>query len=181
MNVLQQRDYEFLKWVQTHRLVELDLFFYWVSLSTLLVSIVLLVFIGRVCLKRKSQVLHIRYYSVLVVFVMSTLLSQLLKYIVQRPRPFVAHPDIIQLYENSTFSFPSGHTIMAFTMAFSMPYLSIKHVYVIPVFCWAFLVAYSRMVLGAHYISDILSGIGMAYVFSLLIKPIATKWIEQKG
>ncbi len=90
----------------------------------------------------------------------NTVITYALKYSVNRERPYLTYPDLnvpASLYESSA-SFPSGHTSLAFSTATA---LSIKHPkwYVIaPAYLWAGSVGYSRMHLGVHYPSDVLAG-----------------------
>jgi membrane-associated phospholipid phosphatase len=57
------------------------------------------------------------------------------------------------------YSFPSGHTSTAFTIAtmFALRYPSFPQVY-LPIFAWAATVGFGRMYLGMHYPSDVLVG-----------------------
>lgn len=89
----------------------------------------------------------------------SALLTSGIKYLVNRPRPFVSHPsEIIQRTKVGPFSFPSGHTSMAFATATAIT-LSSRNLYLaIPSYVYAGFVAYSRMRLGVHYTSDVLGG-----------------------
>jgi len=81
-----------------------------------------------------------------------------LKYLVQRPRPFVTYSTIEKYGKAGSLSFPSGHTSMAFTTATTLS-LNFPTWYVIaPAYLWASGVAYSRMYLGVHYPTDILVG-----------------------
>ncbi|AUC84299.1 hypothetical protein CW731_02845 [Polaribacter sp. ALD11] len=180
MSAFPKYDYELLKWVQINRIDFLDVFFYWISSSTFIVSIITLGIIGWLYITKKPKPFNIKYYSLLLIIIASSFISLFLKYTVKRPRPFITNPDIIQLSETSNFSFPSGHTTIAFTLAFGMLFISFKKIYLLPVFCWAFLVAYSRMILGAHYLTDILTAIIISFMLSLLIKPISTKWTVKK-
>jgi len=89
----------------------------------------------------------------------NTVITYALKYSVNRERPYLTYLDlnVPDLYESSA-SFPSGHTSLAFSTATA---LSIKHPkwYVIaPAYLWAGSVGYSRMHLGVHYPSDVLAG-----------------------
>lgn len=110
----------------------------------------------------------------------SILISEALKRMVKRPRPHNEYPgDIILRTENSGFSFPSGHTSAAFSTATALT-LSTKKWYVaVPAFAYAGLVGYSRMRLGAHYGSDVLSGIIVGIGSSLLTWQV-DKWINNK-
>ncbi|MCF7971907.1 MAG: phosphatase PAP2 family protein [Methylococcaceae bacterium] len=76
----------------------------------------------------------------------------------KRNRPEAALADFTSIITPSDkFSFPSGHTSAAFLMAtllgFFMPSVAI------PLYCWAALVGFSRVVLGVHFPTDILVGV----------------------
>ena len=80
-----------------------------------------------------------------------------LKKAVMRPRPFLEIPTLEPLIKRPKgFSFPSGHTTLAFAVAF------------IPAFLMAALVAFSRLYLGVHYPTDILGGICIGYVAGMI-------------
>ena len=90
--------------------------------------------------------------------VISAILTTVLKYAVNRPRPFVTYPDIEKVGKGGSPSFPSGHTSEAFAFATSVS-LSYPRWYVIaPSFAWAGAVGYSRLDLGVHYPSDVIAG-----------------------
>lgn len=90
----------------------------------------------------------------------TALLTSGLKYLVNRPRPYVTYPnDIVQRTKTGRFSFPSGHTSLAFATATAIT-LSTRNVYIaIPSYLYATFVGYSRMRLGVHYTSDVLGGL----------------------
>lgn len=82
---------------------------------------------------------------------------QSLKRVIGRPRPAIAERhNWARLLPADEFSFPSGHTIIAF--AFAVP---VAHFFpsLLPwlLFC-AISVAASRVVLGMHFLSDVLAG-----------------------
>lgn len=85
-----------------------------------------------------------------------------LKNLVKRTRPYLVYQDLDYLYAPpDPFSFPSGHTAAAFTMAFTAKL-------VFPV-AWPFfllialIIAFSRVYLAVHYPSDVFAGIILAY------------------
>jgi membrane-associated phospholipid phosphatase len=89
----------------------------------------------------------------------SMLVSTVLKYSINRTRPYKRHPDIQPLSSDFTPSFPSGHTTSAFSTATTLSLMYPKWYVIVPSFTWASSVAYSRMHMGMHYPLDILGGI----------------------
>ena len=82
----------------------------------------------------------------------------LIKFLVDRPRPFVENPDIILLISAPTSSsFPSGHTIGAVAMAVALYMYNKKAGYI--GFVFAAIIAFSRLYLYVHYPTDIIAGI----------------------
>lgn len=111
-----------------------------------------------------------------------------LKFGIQRDRPFVTYPnDIIKYTKAGSYSFPSGHTSMAFSTAMSMSLMYPKWYVIVPSFIWASSIGYSRMYLGVHYPSDVFAGaflgcassVGTHYLFKYLrkkyMKPMSVK------
>jgi len=94
--------------------------------------------------------------------------GDLMKEVFDRPRPFVEYPDQITSFSQPpTPSLPSGHATKS--MALAIPFV----VFVSNVPRWnmlfkatvllvAMAVGYARIVLGVHYVSDVLAGIAVA-------------------
>ncbi|PKV76049.1 phosphatase PAP2 family protein [Pontibacter ramchanderi] len=116
---------------------------------------------------KKVVSLKLKAYQYVFAMGLNILFIGLLKYTVDRPRPFVTHDTIEQIAEASSPSFPSGHTAYAFTAAI-MLVLMFRHPLLRGLLLtWALLVAYSRLALGVHYPSDVLGSmlLGSAAAF----------------
>ncbi len=109
----------------------------------------------------------------------SAIFTTILKYSINRPRPFTTYPDIEKLSDGGSPSFPSGHTSDAFSLATSLSIAYPKWYVIAPSFAWAGAVGYSRMDLGVHYPSDVLAGaiLGSASAF-LCYK--CNQWLNSK-
>jgi len=98
------------------------------------------------------------------------LFKKIMSLIYFRIRPFGALSNINKLIEKSISetSFPSGHTIVSFILAFTLLWIDRKWGIVFIIL--AFLVALSRIIVGVHYPTDILAGIATALLLSLIFK-----------
>jgi len=82
---------------------------------------------------------------------------KLLKKISQRPRPCQIEPHCWSTVSPpDKFSFPSGHTMTAFAIALVLSYF--YRGVEIPLYFMAGSIAVSRVVLGMHFVSDVLAG-----------------------
>jgi membrane-associated phospholipid phosphatase len=104
-----------------------------------------------------------------------------LKISFERERPFTTYPNEITKHTGAgSFSFPSGHTSMAFATATSLSLICPKWYVIVPSYLWASGVAYSRMYLGVHYPSDVLAGALIGSGISLLVH-YTFKMIKRNG
>jgi membrane-associated phospholipid phosphatase len=85
-------------------------------------------------------------------------ITLIMKYTINRDRPFITYPDIVKKSKAGTPSFPSGHTSSVFAAATSFSLSYPKWYIIVPSFIWAGAVGYSRLDLGVHYPSDVLAG-----------------------
>lgn len=77
---------------------------------------------------------------------------------------------------NSGFNaFPSGHTATA--VGFAAPFLFAKPIVGIPIFLAALAIAWSRMQLGAHHLSDVVTATLLALAVGLLV----LRWTQSRG
>lgn len=85
-----------------------------------------------------------------------------LKRLFRRPRPYNALAGITARTSDpslvGSFSMPSGHAALAFTLATSWSLSHEQWYVVVPSVAWAGSVALSRVWLGVHYPSDVLAG-----------------------
>lgn len=93
-----------------------------------------------------------------VALISASAVTTLLKYSIQRDRPYVTYAFIEKAGEGGSPSFPSGHTTSAFASATSLTLVYKKWYVALPAYAWAATCAYSRMHLGVHYPTDVLAG-----------------------
>ncbi|MGK4582407.1 phosphatase PAP2 family protein [Kitasatospora sp. HPMI-4] len=93
--------------------------------------------------------------------------------IVNRPRPFVDHPDLDVLVQGKegTLSFVSDHSAMSMGFAVSL-FLVNKRLGMIAG-SLALLQGFCRMFMGVHYPTDVIGGFALATAVVLLLAPIA--------
>lgn len=98
----------------------------------------------------------------------------LIQTIIHRTRPFLNSNTVTYLGSNApvAFSFPSGHSTFAFFLAYlGVNILNLNKKFRIIIYLLAFLIALSRIYLGAHYILDVVGG----SVLGLMLGMIAFK------
>lgn len=118
-------------------------------------------------------------------YVLSALITQGTKRIIQRDRPFVTYSFIEKRDDGSSYSFPSSHTSGAFHSATALSILYPKWYVIVPAYLWASSVGWARMYQGVHYPSDVLVGAvvgaGSAWVACKVRKHIEKKTARQKS
>ena len=94
--------------------------------------------------------------------------NNIVKNIVQRPRPFVTFTELqIIIPTPSEFSFPSGHTSSSFAAA-AVFYRHLPKKIGMPSVVLAGLIGFSRLYVGVHYPTDVIAGVIMGILLSYL-------------
>ncbi|GIT98036.1 phosphatase PAP2 family protein [Sulfurovum sp. TSL1] len=116
-----------------------------------------------------------RWYNDLLFYFFSVLGANIayisIKMIVQRDRP---SSDILSI---ATYSFPSGHTTMATAMALAVYLILSKRVHSLALrsvlwascIVWPLIIAFSRVYLDVHWLSDVVAGIGLGLFWVTMI------------
>jgi undecaprenyl-diphosphatase len=95
--------------------------------------------------------------------------AQVLARIVDRPRPFVAHPAVVHLFSHHAADpgFPSDHTTAAFAIGVA---LVLRHrAWGIVVLIAAAILAVGRVGMGVHYPTDVLAGAVLGTLAALVL------------
>ena len=101
----------------------------------------------------------------------NSLFSEIIKRIIQRPRP-----EILRLINESSYSFPSSHTLASVSLCGILIYIiyrsdlnkSVKAISTIILTLFPILIGISRIYLGVHNASDVLGGAILAVILLLI-------------
>jgi membrane-associated phospholipid phosphatase len=170
-------DFTVLDWLHNHIIPHSIPVLQFISYSTTIVSILMTLTVLVTSIVKKSRIIMKQFFTLAAVLIIVLIISQGLKALIFRERPFVTHPFIEKLSEAGSSSFPSGHTLEAFAVATALSILFSRKKITIPVYIWAMLVAYSRMALGVHYPSDVLAGIIIGTLIGWMIPVIFQRFI----
>ena len=98
-------------------------------------------------------------------YAVSSIIAQVLKYSFDMPRPHIYFENQLSrihyvkgIYILSVHSFPSGHTVTAFSAGVVIAYLVKNKSWAIAALLVAVLVGYSRMYLSQHFFEDVMAG-----------------------
>lgn len=112
-----------------------------------------------------------------------TILNQALKFILQRPRP-----DEYRIINETGYSFPSGHSMISMAFYGFMIYLIYNHInnkylkwiLISILSILIFLIGFSRIYLGVHYVSDVLAGFIISIGYLILFTSIVFGGKDEK-
>ncbi|GGH21452.1 phosphatase PAP2 family protein [Mucilaginibacter phyllosphaerae] len=116
-------------------------------------------------------------------YALTSLTAQMLKYCFDMPRPKAYFSDQLDkihfvkgLYILTVHSFPSGHTVTAFSAAVVITYLLKNKSWGIVMLLVALTVGYSRMYLSQHFFEDVMAG----SVIGVIITVAWLSYIDRK-
>jgi undecaprenyl-diphosphatase len=161
-------------------------------LSSYGMAVITVIFVVYLLVSQKFKSLDVPltvYFYTICSYGLSGIAGDILKAILARPRPAVTFgSEILALSQSKGFAFPSGHATKS--IALILPFILLvnnsKNLHKADKIVIAFIaggVCFSRIVLGAHYVSDVVAGIGMALVglpFSMLFANMVLRKIKQE-
>jgi membrane-associated phospholipid phosphatase len=116
-------------------------------------------------------------------YIVTSVLSQVFKFIFDAPRPIIYFKnEVSRMYlvkgveMLELHSFPSGHSISAFSMAVILTYITPKKSWGLLFLGAAFLVAYSRVYLSEHFFEDVTVGSAIGVFITIFW----LSWIDNK-
>lgn len=127
----------------------------------------------------KNKLWSVRILFLFITLSASGLINTLIKWIAGRNRPvnlFIYDRfgfDFFRMIHEST-SFPSGHTVTAFTLATAISILFPR--WSIPAFAAAVAIGLSRIMITSHYLSDVFAGAGVGILCTLAVKYIFDRY-----
>jgi len=92
--------------------------------------------------------------------------SALIKLFYFRPRPFLVH-EVTQLFDKTSYSFPSDHATFFFTLAFALYFWNKKWGFWF--FIGTLLMGVARVMSGVHYPSDVIGGMLIGLTVSFVV------------
>lgn len=131
----------------------------WIGISIILI-----------CTKKYRRIGLISLCSILVTIILG---EGIIKNIVRRSRPYMSTGVGIFLKYPGTYSFPSGHTSISFAAAYVLAHNSLS--WGIIAYTLAILIAFSRIYLMVHYPTDVLGGIVLGTLTSMIMLKVINK------
>lgn len=122
--------------------------------------------------------------SISINIVLITLLNQILKFVIQRPRPTQ-----YRIVDASGYSFPSGHSMVSmafygFLIYLIYRYLKNKYLKTILILILSVvivLIGISRIYLGVHYTSDVCAGFLLSLSYLIVYIHYIENWLNEKA
>lgn len=144
------------------------------SADTMIAIMIILIIIG--ILYYKHKIIEAIFFGINMFGI--AIISQVVKFLVGRARPKGEWLVDISEYTNiGSYSFPSGHTMLAMAGALMIIYFildiykkKIAAIFIsILIFIYAILVGVSRVYVGVHYLSDIVGGAALSALWVFIV------------
>ena len=173
-------DLQIAEWINQHRIKGLDGLFIFLTDTAGTIAYAVPIILILYALYKHNVLLRMKGLQILSTLLLSTIIVQLIKHIIHRKRPYEVDKIIQKLSYGGGYSFPSGHTADAFALAIAITLVVTKRRWIlIPLYIWAVTVAYSRMLLGVHYLTDILASICISFLCAVLMQFLYNRKKEQ--
>lgn len=113
-----------------------------------------------------------------------TILNQIIKFIMQRPRPTE-----FRIIEETGYSFPSGHSMVSLAFYGYLIYLIYKYInnkhlkrtLIMILSVLICIIGVSRIYLGVHYTSDVLGGFLISFAYLIIYIELVNKFVLEKN
>lgn len=169
-HVMNRADVGIMYLLNGNRWESSDVFWIWLSKTSFYVSVLIPLGMFLISKRKNLPGLKRRSYLLMISWAASVIILNILKHTINRPRPFRVLEGIEKLSAGGSPSFPSGHTIEAFTVVMTVILLVVGPKWFRALLLlWALMVAYSRICLGVHYPSDVLAGAGLGMMISGMV------------
>lgn len=173
---LYDYDLRLLEWINHNRIPCLDNFFKFLTDTAAVTAGAIAIIVIVYGLFDKTNFLKFRKYQVAFAYSVNAVIINILKYTVNRQRPFEVDKHIEKLTGAGSPSFPSGHTGDVVVVALSMCLLFPRQTWLLTIiWIWAIFVAYSRMALGVHYPSDVLGSVVISFIVAYASQKLFNK------
>src|SRR5690606_32983829 len=129
MSSLFEMDIFILRLIYNNKVDLFDPILLFITKSTYFIGIGIILYLRLFAFLKKQQYARNIFINLIFLLTVVTLIVFSLKYTVLRTRPFDLYPDIVNLSQASSPSFPSGHTVIGFTLAFGLLFSRLKWFY----------------------------------------------------
>jgi len=119
-------------------------------------------------------------YDVVVLVIVASLFTEVIKLLIDRPRPFEELPDVSTIVSASGPSFPSAHASRAFAVA-AIVAIRTSHRYGATSLAIASLISLSRVCLGVHWPTDVLAGALLGAALAVVFNCVAKEYTPYKS
>ena len=151
---------------------------WFLTVGSIIVGVILLFY-------KDNRIWRFLYFAVTMIGIF--ILTTGLKNLFERERP-----NILEQYDGTGFSFPSGHStspivfygFIIYLIIRSRFHLSIKWMVGIVLILLILLIGFSRIYLGVHYASDVIGGFTIGFTWlmaSIVILELIIRWKNKKG